>query len=107
MRFAIDDFGKGYSALSYLGRIPVDILKIDKAFVDGVGTDATHTLVAAAVISLARAHGLKAIAEGVETSNQFERLGILDCDACQGFYIAPPMPATEALEFIRRPFTEA
>ena len=104
VRFAIDDFGTGFSSLSYLGRIPADILKIDKTFIEGVGGSAADTLVAASLISLARAHGLTAVAEGIETMEQLDRLRHLDCDAVQGFLVAPPLPAAIALEAVRRPF---
>jgi diguanylate cyclase (GGDEF)-like protein/PAS domain S-box-containing protein len=88
---AIDDFGTGYSSLAYLRRFPIDVIKVDKGFVDGLqGTDAKATAVVAAVVALAHALGLTAMAEGVETQVQRDILAGLGCDECQGYYFARP-----------------
>lgn len=97
VRLAIDDFGTGYSSLSYLKRFPVDTLKIDKAFVDGLGSDAEDTAIVEAVISLSRALGLKVIAEGIESEPAVRRLQQLGCTLGQGYYFSRPQPA-EAFE---------
>ena len=90
---AIDDFGTGCSSLAYLTQLPVDYLKIDRAFVEGLGiaSDRRQTVVAA-VIDLAERLGIKTIAEGVETETQAASLRSLGCDLAQGFLYARPMP---------------
>ena len=92
---AIDDFGTGYSSLSYLQRFPLDILKIDKTFVDELGMAAEGSEIVAAVINLAHALGLEVIAEGVESERQLEELQRLDCDFAQGYLFSRPVPAHE------------
>ena len=92
---SIDDFGTGYSSLEYLHRMPIDEVKIDQSFVAGLGSDAVNTAIVASVISLAHAMHLEVVAEGVETSEQLERLHTLGCDFAQGYFIARPMPASE------------
>jgi Amt family ammonium transporter len=95
---AIDDFGTGYSSLSYLQRFPLDILKIDKTFVDELGIAPEGSEIIAAVINLAHALGLQVIAEGVESERQLEELERLDCDFAQGYLFSRPVPAHELVE---------
>ncbi|HVE45191.1 MAG TPA: EAL domain-containing protein [Acidimicrobiales bacterium] len=90
---SIDDFGTGYSSLAYLRRFPIDELKIDRSFVDGLGREAEDTAIVAAVVAMAHALGLSVVAEGVETQEQLERLRILGCEQVQGYYFSPAMPA--------------
>ena len=92
---AIDDFGTGYSSLSYLQRFPLDILKVDRLFVEALGVNAEGEEIVSAVINLAHALGLEVVAEGVETSEQLQILRSLDCDLAQGFLFSRPLPATE------------
>jgi diguanylate cyclase len=92
---AIDDFGTGYSSLSYLQRFPLDILKIDKTFVDELGTTPRGSEIVAAVINLAHALGLQVIAEGVESDRQLAELERLGCDFAQGYLFSRPVPAHE------------
>jgi len=91
---AIDDFGTGYSSLSYLQRFPLDILKVDKSFVDELGNDQGSEIVAA-VINLAHALGLRVVAEGVESEVQLSVLQDLGCDYAQGYLFSRPVPASE------------
>ncbi len=95
---AIDDFGTGYSSLSHLQRFPLDILKIDKSFVDALGVDQGGTEIVAAVVKLAHALGLQVIAEGVETERQLDALLRLDCDFAQGYLFSRPVPAHKLVE---------
>ena len=98
MTLAIDDFGTGYSSLSHLQRFPLDILKIDKSFVDELGVDQGGAEIVAAVVKLAHALGLQVIAEGVETERQLDALVRLDCDFAQGYLFSRPVPAHELVE---------
>jgi diguanylate cyclase (GGDEF)-like protein/PAS domain S-box-containing protein len=95
---AIDDFGTGYSSLSHLQRFPLDILKIDKSFVDELEIERGGAEIVAAVINLAHALGLEVIAEGVETEPQLHALQELGCDFAQGYLFSRPMPASELAE---------
>jgi len=99
VRLGIDDFGTGYSSLSYLRRFPVDVVKVDRSFVAGLGDDGEDDAIVAAVIGLTQRLGLRAVAEGVETEEQARRLRELGCDLAQGYLFARPQPpdAVEAL----------
>lgn len=94
VEIALDDFGTGYSSLSYLRQFPIGYLKIDKSFVDGVGTDAEDTRVVSAIMNLAGALRITVIAEGVETPIQADKLGDLGCGLAQGYLFGRPQPAT-------------
>lgn len=97
---AIDDFGTGFSSFSYLKNLPVDIIKIDRSFVDKVVTDDKDAAVCKGVIALAREMGLKVIAEGVETIDQVDYLKRNGCEVFQGYYFARPMPLDQLIEWI-------
>lgn len=104
IQVAIDDFGTGYSSLAYLKRLPIDELKIDRAFVDGLGREPEDTAIAGAVVALAHALDLVVIAEGVETEVQLRALESLGCDLAQGYLFARPARAEELAELLRPPF---
>ena len=95
VQIAIDDFGTGYSSLSYLRHLPVDILKIDRSFVQNIEADEEDAALAEAIIAMARALRLKVVAEGVETPGQREILANWGCDEYQGFVFSPAVPASE------------
>jgi diguanylate cyclase (GGDEF)-like protein len=92
---ALDDFGTGYSSLDHLPRFPVDIVKIDQAFISQVDLDRTSSLIVTAMVTRAHELGMRVVAEGVESADQRERVVSLDCDAYQGFHFARPMPTGE------------
>jgi diguanylate cyclase (GGDEF)-like protein/PAS domain S-box-containing protein len=91
VRIAIDDFGTGYSSLAYLHRLPIDILKIDKSFVDRLIDGNEEAVLAEAIIQIGHALGMLIVAEGVEEEFQRDRLGQMGCDLGQGFWFARPM----------------
>ncbi len=92
VQVAIDDFGTGFSSLAYLKRFPVDILKIDRTFVDGVGVDPDDTAIVRSIIGLARTLRLDVVAEGIEDATQIAELVRLGCQRGQGFHLARPAP---------------
>jgi diguanylate cyclase (GGDEF)-like protein len=100
VQLVVDDFGVGYSALSYLKRFPFQGLKIDKSFVDGVNHNAADMAIVRAVIMFAKALGLVVTAEGIESHDQAERLRSLGCDKAQGYYFSRPLPAEEIVKVI-------
>ena len=95
VRLAIDDFGKEYSSLSYLKRLPVDVLKINGSFVESLGEDSTNTTIVETVISLAHSLDLEVTGEGVERAEQLEHLKRMECDFVQGYYLVRPSPSEE------------
>ena len=94
LRLAIDDFGTGYSSLGYLRHFPVDVLKIDRAFVEDITQGTEQSAVARAIIGLSDALHLTTVAEGIETAGQLRLLRALDCELGQGYYFSPPLLAT-------------
>ncbi|HVM09767.1 MAG TPA: EAL domain-containing protein [Acidimicrobiales bacterium] len=102
VRLAIDDFGTGYSSLAYLRRFPVDILKIDRSFVEHLGSEPEEGAVLAAIVALGNALGLGVVAEGVETGLQVDELRRLGIEGAQGYYFARPARADEARPWVER-----
>ncbi|HEY6317516.1 MAG TPA: EAL domain-containing protein [Acidimicrobiia bacterium] len=94
VHLAVDDFGTGYSSLAHLKAFPVEALKIDQGFVDGLGTDPSDTTIVGAVVGLAHSMGLAAVAEGLEEPSQLAELRTLGCDYAQGYLFGAPQPAT-------------
>ncbi|WP_189078145.1 putative bifunctional diguanylate cyclase/phosphodiesterase [Mangrovihabitans endophyticus] len=96
LRLAIDDFGTGYSSLAYLRRFPVDIIKIDRAFVERLGTPGDDSALAHTIVQLGQSLGLSTVAEGVEEYGQLAALRVMGCNQAQGFYFSRPLPAAQA-----------
>ncbi len=101
VRFALDDFGTGYSTLTYLKRLPVDVLKIDRSFIHHMLDDAQDRAIVEGVIGLARTFGCTVVAEGVESPAQARTLLDLGCDIGQGTGIAAPMPSNMVAQWVR------
>jgi diguanylate cyclase (GGDEF)-like protein len=100
---SIDDFGTGYSSLSYLRQFPIDILKIDRSFVEDLPDDPDAAAIVTTIVHMSRGLGLKLIAEGVETEAQLDFLGMLGCDQYQGYLYSRPLPAEEATALLESP----
>ncbi len=99
VRVAIDDFGTGYSALSYLKKFRLDLVKLDRSFIEGLVSDPVDAEIASAVIRLSSALGIRTVAEGVESHEQRQLLVQMGCPYIQGYLTARPMPADQFLEF--------
>ena len=96
VRISLDDFGSGYSSLNYVKDLPVDDLKIDKSFIDGLGEDAVNDAIVRLIVDFAHTLGLKVTAEGVENERQVASLAAMGCDQAQGFYFSKPLPSETA-----------
>lgn len=100
VHLSLDDFGTGFSSLTYLLRLPVETLKLDKAFVDMISTDFQGEKMISSIIDLAHAIHMKVLAEGVETEQQMAYLTENDCDYIQGYLVSAPMPGDEAIKLL-------
>jgi diguanylate cyclase (GGDEF)-like protein/PAS domain S-box-containing protein len=106
VRLAVDDFGTGYSALSYLQRFPLDILKIDKSFIDELGRDTNQANIVRAIIDLASSLHLATVAEGIEDHQQAAELRAMGCQHGQGYLFSRPVPATQLRSRLKPPTHE-
>ena len=95
VNIALDDFGTGYSSLSYLRQFPVDVLKMDRAFISDLDRDSTSRLIVHSVVDLAHGLNMEVVAEGVESAEQYAQVRALDCDSYQGFHFDRPRPREE------------
>jgi diguanylate cyclase (GGDEF)-like protein/PAS domain S-box-containing protein len=102
VKIVLDDFGTGYSSLAYLTRLPLDALKIDRSFVDGLGVEAPDTAVTEAIVAMSKALSLQVVGEGVETARQAQALADLGCDLAQGFHFSPAVTAPELALMLRQ-----
>jgi diguanylate cyclase (GGDEF)-like protein/PAS domain S-box-containing protein len=100
LRLVLDDFGTGYSSLSYLKRFNLDAIKVDRSFVQGLGTDPDDSAIVEAIVKMAQTLGLDVVAEGVETEQQRQQLARLGCRQAQGYLFARPLPALAAGDFL-------
>ncbi len=107
VQLAIDDFGKGYSSLSYLKAFPIDVLKIDQSFICDLPTDSHNAAITRAIIIMAHSLGLKVVAEGVERKEHYDFLRELGCNEVQGFLFSRPLPVSEFTSFMEKsPFPD-
>ena len=102
IKVSLDDFGTGFSSLSYLKGLPIDTLKIDKSFIDNITTDNSSWIIAETIISMSKRLGFETVAEGVETKEQYEKLKEISCDLIQGFYLGRPVEAKMIEELLIR-----
>jgi EAL domain-containing protein (putative c-di-GMP-specific phosphodiesterase class I) len=111
VRFAIDDFGTGYSSLAYLKYFPLDVLKIDKTFIDDIPFSQGDMAIASTIIAMAHHLGFKVLAEGVETQAQLDFLREHGCDIYQGYLYSKALPADEFVRLLLvaggKPFTKS
>jgi diguanylate cyclase (GGDEF)-like protein/PAS domain S-box-containing protein len=101
VQLVLDDFGTGYSSLGYLTRLPLDAIKIDRSFVDGLGVESCDSAITEAIIAMSRALSLEVVAEGVETAVQADELARLGCRLAQGFLFAGPLPPATITRLLR------
>jgi diguanylate cyclase (GGDEF)-like protein/PAS domain S-box-containing protein len=101
VRLVLDDFGTGYSSLGYLTHLPIDAIKVDRSFVDGLGTEARGTAITEAIVAMSRALSLDVVGEGVETPLQAAELIRLGCDLAQGFHFSRPVEAGRITAMLR------
>ena len=100
IKISLDDFGTGFSSLSYLKGLPIDTLKIDKSFIDTVIDDESTQVITESIVSMVKKLGYETVAEGVETEEQFEYLKKIECDNIQGFLLGKPMPEEELVSLM-------
>jgi EAL domain-containing protein (putative c-di-GMP-specific phosphodiesterase class I) len=101
VRLSVDDFGTGFSSLSYLKRLPVQEVKIDKSFITGLRTDSDDVAIVRAIVDLGRHLGLDVVAEGVEDQATWDLLVSMGCTLVQGWHLARPMPVDDLVDWMR------
>jgi EAL domain-containing protein (putative c-di-GMP-specific phosphodiesterase class I) len=101
VQVALDDFGTGYSSLNYLGRLPINALKIDRSFVQRMRESAAQAAIVAAIVSLGRALKLEVVAEGVEQEQEEAMLAAFQCDEAQGYLFARPLASADLQQLVR------
>lgn len=99
---ALDDFGTTYSSLNYLANLPVDVIKIDKSFIDDIVNNSKKQIILKALIDMSHSLGYKVVAEGIEDVKTRDLLIILNCDIIQGYLVSPPVPPIELLKYFRQ-----
>jgi EAL domain-containing protein (putative c-di-GMP-specific phosphodiesterase class I) len=102
LTLSMDDFGTGFSSLSYLKNLPLDVLKIDQSFVRKLEMDESNQAIVRAILALAKGLGMESVAEGVETESQFELLKDHECEIFQGFLFSRPIPAEDFLTLLTK-----
>jgi EAL domain-containing protein (putative c-di-GMP-specific phosphodiesterase class I) len=102
VRLMLDDFGTGYSSLAYLTRLPLDALKVDRSFIDGLGIEPRDTAITEAIVAMSHALSLEVVGEGAETELQIAELSRLGCDYVQGFHFSQPLPADQITDMLER-----
>lgn len=102
IRFSMDDFGTGYSSLTYLKELPIDEIKIDRSFISGLDSTVNDQVMVDSILNMARQFGLSVVAEGVETSGQFEYLESHQCETYQGFYFSRPLSSQDFINFYQQ-----
>jgi EAL domain-containing protein (putative c-di-GMP-specific phosphodiesterase class I) len=105
VKLAIDDFGTGYSSLSYLRDLPIDVVKMDKSFVEGIADSDQRLALAEGIVQIATTLSLEVVAEGIETEVQRDLLSSMGCHYGQGYLLAMPLPARQAVELVRNGFS--
>lgn len=106
IQIQVDDFGMGYSSLSYLSRFPLNALKIDRSFVNALEKDNSNVKIVQAIVTMTHGLGMEVIAEGVENEAQLNQLSALGCESVQGYLIAKPMAPERVLELLKKVFIE-
>lgn len=102
IKISLDDFGTGFSSLSYLKGLPIDTIKIDKAFVDSINSDNSARIIINSIVSMSKQLGYETVAEGVEDEKQFDYLESINCDIIQGYYLGKPLMKSEIEELLLR-----
>ena len=102
IKVSLDDFGTGFSSLSYLMGLPIDTLKIDKSFIDNINEDKAAKVITESIVSMSKRLGFKTVAEGVENNDQLDYLKGISCDLIQGFYLGKPMDSENIEELLLR-----